>query len=251
MNWENALNKFIDNHKNESYFEGAVLAGSYASGNNNDFSDIDIHILTSNDQDWRHRGNTEIDGFLIEYFINPIKQAQYYFECDYKNNTQTMARMISSGKILIDKNGNIEKLQKTAKEYLNKKANPIKQEDLSMKLYFLWDGFDELKSLYNKKQTTSLQYNLLLNSLLDVYFANKGLYKLPASKIESILTNKDFEKRYGITSLPSKEFVSLFINALKEQTLANIETLYNFVVASCGGFDIKEFSLKTQIDMGT
>ena len=44
-NWQKALDKFLEKYKNEDWFEGAVLCGSYASGNQNEFSDIDVHIL--------------------------------------------------------------------------------------------------------------------------------------------------------------------------------------------------------------
>ena len=32
--WELAIEKFLDEYKNEDYFLGAILTGSYATGNN-------------------------------------------------------------------------------------------------------------------------------------------------------------------------------------------------------------------------
>ena len=79
-NWENALNKFIDQYKDEDYFLGAILTGSYATGNNDENSDIDVFIVTKDSTTWRERGNKLIDGYLIEYFINPVRQVLKEFE---------------------------------------------------------------------------------------------------------------------------------------------------------------------------
>ena len=78
--WEKALEKFLDKYKNEDYFLGAILTGSYVIGNNDENSDIDIYIVTKDTTTWRERGNKLIDDFLIEYFINPKKKVLSYFE---------------------------------------------------------------------------------------------------------------------------------------------------------------------------
>ena len=44
--WELVVEKFLEQYKNEDYFLGAILTGSYATGNNDINSDIDIFIVT-------------------------------------------------------------------------------------------------------------------------------------------------------------------------------------------------------------
>lgn len=44
--WELSLNKFLEQYINEDYFLGAILTGSYATGNNDINSDIDVFIVT-------------------------------------------------------------------------------------------------------------------------------------------------------------------------------------------------------------
>ena len=70
--WQLAIENFLNDYKNEDYFVGAILTGSYATGNQNINSDIDIYIITKNDTTWRERGNKLVDGYLIEYFINNV-----------------------------------------------------------------------------------------------------------------------------------------------------------------------------------
>ena len=45
--WQLAIEKFLNEYKNEEYFLGAILTGSYATGNNDSNSDIDIYIITN------------------------------------------------------------------------------------------------------------------------------------------------------------------------------------------------------------
>lgn len=47
--WELAAEKFIEQYKDEDYFLGAILTGSYATGNYDENSDIDIYIVTTDD----------------------------------------------------------------------------------------------------------------------------------------------------------------------------------------------------------
>ncbi len=249
QNWEMALSKFIDKYKNEPYFEGAVVCGSYACGNNNEFSDIDVHILISDDQDWRHRGNTEIDGFLIEFFINPIKQVQAYFENDYKIKRYFTAAMIGKGIALFDKNGKISNLQKEALTYLEKELPPLSEIGLAMKKYFLWDKYDELKSIVSEGLASGLMYNQLLDELLGAYLENNLIPGLPIGKIEKIFTDETFKNRYTIVKMPPQEFIDIFIPALRQQNIENIDKLYKFVVDDLGGFDIKNFDLKSPLEL--
>ena len=67
--WKFAIEKFLDDYKTEDYFVGAILTGSYATGNQSINSDIDIYIITKDDITWRERGNKLVNGYLIEYFI--------------------------------------------------------------------------------------------------------------------------------------------------------------------------------------
>jgi hypothetical protein len=64
------------------------------------------------------------------------------------------------------------------------------------------------------------------------------------AKIEKILTNKDFAKRYHADRLPDKKFTKLLLdcfNAKSKDKMPAITKLYNYVVKSGGGFDIGQF----------
>ncbi len=245
--WEEALQKFITRYQNWDYIEGFLLCGSYAHGTQNEDSDIDIHIITNNQQNWCERGNTRIDGFLIEYFINPIQQIHTYLETGYQKNILTTANMFAYGVILEDKQGVVAQLKKTAQIYATKELKPITDSDNQNALYHLWDEYDELCCLYKNGHQTALFYNLLLNNLVKAYYTKHQLPAASISKIERILTDNEFQKRYHLNKMPSQPFIDLFLKSLKEQNLESITALYQFVINECGGFDINHFVLRIPI----
>lgn len=247
-NWEKALYKFLEKYQDKPYFEGALLCGSYSTGNQNKFSDVDVHIVISDSQNWRERGNKIVDGILIEYFINPIKQIRNEFKGDLQRGRTSCSNMFSYGKILFDKKGCIRQLQKEACKFFKKPMPKYKVSDLAFDFYGIWDLMDELNSLSKEKKSIGLIYNRLLENLMILYFKGKQIPKISLAKIEKILDNPNFAKRYHIQKLPDKKFSKLFLDALKTQNLKNIQSLYDFVVKSLGGFDISKFKLRGKLE---
>ena len=246
-NWEKALTKFLKKYEKLPYFEGASLGGSYASGNQNAFSDIDVDILISDTQNWRERGNVEIDGFLIEYFMNPIKQIQNEFESDRPKGRTNAANRFAYGKIIKDVNGNVKKLKDEAAAYLKEPMPKYKRADFMFDLYIAWDFMDELNSLAREKKSLGLVYYKLLEHLTTLYCKANRIPILPLPKIEKIFTNLEYRKRYHFQKLPNEKFMELFLAALQKQNVGNMQKFYDYVTQSMGGFDIKTFKLRSEI----
>jgi hypothetical protein len=123
--WEKALDKFMKQYINKPWFEGAVLCGSYASGNQNKFSDIDVTIIASDDLGWQEKSNCYVDGFLFEYTINPIWKNQEYMKSGLDSHAPINQNMFAYGKILYDKNGVMKKLQQQSIRELKLKIKPF------------------------------------------------------------------------------------------------------------------------------
>jgi len=133
--WQIALGEFLKDWKNRNDVVGALVCGSYVTGNPSKRSDIDIHIILTDDVDWRERGNKIINGFLIEYFANPPKQIQKYFQEDFQNHrTMSMIQFIT-GEILFDNTGIISEIRIEAEKWLNKKYDELNKTALEIKKY--------------------------------------------------------------------------------------------------------------------
>ena len=247
QNWEKALNEFLKKYKADPLVEGALLCGSYASGNQNEFSDIDVHVLLSDTQSWRERGVVSINGFLIEYFMNPSKQIRREFREDYANGENVSANMFAFGKILFDKNGCVKKLQEEALKSLKKNPKKWKKDDLLLSLYGVWNLMDEINGLAADKRPFSMIYYDQAKALLRLYFRLKGIPMIPMTKAEKILSNPEFAARYHVQKLPNKQFTKLFLAVLHEVDIKNMQKLYDFVIKEAGGFDISAFKLRSDL----
>ena len=245
--WEKALQKFLKKYETKPYFEGALLCGSYATGNQNKFSDIDVHILTSDNQNWRERGMVREDGFLIEYFINPVKKIRQEYKDDYLGGGDASANMFGYGKILSDRNGLVKKLHQEALKFLKKEPLKMSPKKLALDFYGAWDLMDELKCAINEKRNFDLVYYELIKKLLTIHFKLNGIPKMSLAKTEKILSNPKFAKQYHVQKLPNKKFTTLFLSALNNKKLNSIQKLYAFVMNQSDNFDIGQFKSRIKI----
>ncbi len=246
-NWEKALAKFLKKYETDPCFEGAVLFGSYARGTQNEFSDIDVHILISDTQNYRERGVVDTDGFLIEYFINPLKQIRKEFHSDYFQGANTDAIMFAGGKILSDKNGNVGNLQDEAVSFLNKPLRKKKKEDVLYDLYSAWDLMDKLNSLAREGEPLAIVYYELAKKLSNLYFKIKGIPSISLTKTEKLFTNSDFAKKCNVKKLPDKRFISSYLSAVHGVDILKMQKLYDFVINAAGGFDITSFRMRSEV----
>ena len=242
--WEKALDKFLQRYINEPWFEGALLCGSYSTGNQNKFSDIDVTIVASDDIGWNEKSNCYVDGFLVEYLINPVYKYQGFMESDIKNNKVLIHNMFAYGVVLCDKHGMVKKLHQQAIRDLKKKFKPLSKYSADFRKYHLWDRYDELKSLKHDGYSPDLTYWMLVSELISAYCVFNCLPLLPQAKIEKLLTDKEYAKRYHADRLPDKKFTNLLMTCFKakqKDKMVAIDKLYNYVIKTGGGFDIGKF----------
>lgn len=249
-NWELAVEKFISQYKNENYFLGAILTGSYATGNYDENSDIDIYIITKDDTKWRERGNKNIDGFLIEYFINPKRKILSYFENELKDYHLSTTMIFINGKILYDKDGSIQELINRANNNFN--LENVSEYKYKMNCYSVWDGFDELESKYNKNEDIDFTYNIFLQRVIEAYFYNKQIPSIPLNKIEKILNNEEYRNKYNVKRLPDQEFINKITKCFNEKEYNNkykfAKDLYNYFLTQFKDFDINNLEVRSSAD---
>ena len=249
--WECAVNNFLEQYINEDYFLGAILTGSYATGNNTPDSDIDIFIVTKDTTNWRERGNKLVDGYLIEYFINPVKQVLNEFDEGFENHKIATTLIFVGSKILYDKDGTIKKLVNIAKENLNKVPTPISEFEWKMNCYTVWHSFYELNSKYSNNKDIEFTYNMFLNDITKAYFLNNNLPLLPVHKIEKLLTNEEYRKKYNIQNLPDEIFINKLLKCFNEKDYNKkyeyAKNLYDYYMKKNSDFDINDFSLRSNI----
>ena len=149
--WEKALDEFLVPWKKKKEVVGAIVCGSYVTGNPSKHSDIDVHIILKKGTKWRERGNEIVDGYLIEYFANPPEQIEWYFKDDHKDNSFTAPTMFLTGRILFD-DGSIVKLRRKANTLFKKRFEKMGDVGKELSKYSLWDMLDNLRDSYEKEE---------------------------------------------------------------------------------------------------
>jgi predicted nucleotidyltransferase len=252
-NWEKATNKFLEKWKDKDYVIGAIACGSYVTGRPTQHSDIDLRIIMSNDVDWRERGNEIVDGFLIEYFANPIKQELKYMEGDFQKRRKIDVHMYLTGKILFDKTGDVAKLLQEAKKWGKKKFPKAKEFQKQIARYSLWDMQDNLEEVYErgKNDFYYVYYNFLENILWN-YCSYLGYAEIPAYKARRFLTEKKDMEKYHLEEFPDKKFVKMFINAInlkeKEEMLKQYQNLSEYVLKQMDWKGIDGWKFRGELD---
>jgi hypothetical protein len=249
--WEKALHKFMKRYVNEPWFEGAVLCGSYAAGNQNKFSDVDITIVGSDDMGWQEKSNCYVDGVLMEYTINPIYKIQEYMKSGLENHALVNQNMFAYGIILYDKHGVMKKLYQQSIRELKRKIKPFSKYTNDFTKYGLWCIYDDMISLQHEGYQIDLLYWNLVNRLITAYCDFNCLPRMPLAKIQKMLLNPEYARRYHADKLPGKKFTSLLMNcfdAKQKDKIPAIDKLYKFVMKSGGGFDIGQFRGRRKIE---
>ena len=250
--WKLALKEFLKDYEEDDDVIGALLCGSYASGNQNSNSDIDVHLILKDGVTYRERGNTESNSYLIEYFMNPVWKLKEEIKEESTSGELCTTTMFAYGKIIYDVEGKVQELQDLALECIDKSLPTITQDKLDMNNYHVWDSMDELKgALDSDSDDFELIYYNLLGKIYNIYVEYLSIPKLPLSKIYKVLTDEEYRKKYHIFKLPEKEFIKLYINchdsASKNAMYNNINELVNYYYKKQGGFNIRTFKLRSEV----
>ena len=149
-NFQTALQKFVSKYKTKKEVIGIFLTGSFVHSKPEKNSDLDVYILTKSGN-FRERGNTWIDGVEIEYFINSVKQVNYYFQEEKLKGHPATAHMFVNSKILYEKGNELRSLMKKAQKFLNLPRNQMSKVSKELVKYQIDDLEKDLEDVYEKK----------------------------------------------------------------------------------------------------
>lgn len=250
--WEKALNKFLERYQDKDYYEGAIACGSYVSKNNNEFSDIDVHLVLKRGNEWRERGNLEVDGFLIEYFANPVNKYECYFQEEFSDFDCCTLAMFANGIVVSDKNGEVKKLKEKASELLKGDVRDLSEFELLTEKYHCWDSYDELCVAFKENRSAFyLIYFELYKRLVGLCTKIKNMRTMSFTKLDKLLMDKIFRDNYGISKFYDEYETEIIKKCIeieeKEVMLNKITVLYNYVMKIAGGFDINKFVLRSEV----
>lgn len=252
--WEETLNAFLEPWKKRQDVIGFLVCGSYITGTPTKRSDIDLHIITSEEKDWRERGSKIVNGYLIEYFVNPPKQIRAYFREDHRNNKTDSQTMFITGKILYDKDGSLAELKKEAKIWLDKEFTALDETSLKLGKYGLWDTLDNLQNIYEfESKSFKYAYYIALRDVLEFYSRHLRWEVYSPERVFELMTDPATQKKYLQSEYPDPVFRDMFVKAItvekESEMLKCFESIAKHIFKKIGGFKLDGWTIRTQLDL--
>ena len=250
--WEAVARKFVEQCDFNHDIEAVFLTGSYVAGNADKYSDIDLYIVLNDNVTWRARGNKRIDGFLVEYFANPVRQIKKYIDSAYGNVSIIEINMITYGIVIFDKNSTAESMREycSLKDINNFPA--LHEFHIKNGLYKIWDEFDEITRSYdNKTADFTMQYFMFIKDTFDFYSRYIGSPVPNYHHLYKWLTNETYREKFRLPPYRDAIFLDLisgaFDNMDMDAMFLQAGKIKDYVLNKTGGFDIDNFMLKGPI----
>jgi len=250
--WEDALHKFLAEWRERADVIGALVCGSFVTGSPSNRSDIDVHIVLTDESDWRERGNRYVDGFLVEYFANPPRQIRAYFEEDFRDRRTMSHVQFMTGKVIFDPHGVVGQLKQEAREWKAKKYDGIAPSLIELKKYGLWDAYDNLSDCFESGRSDfDFVYYQSLYLVFNEYCALLNIERIPCYQVTRYLSDPSYLSKYLKSPFPDPEFAKLFMTAVEVEDrgkkLEACKLLVEHVFHKTGGFDIDGWRIRTQV----
>ena len=221
--------------KNEHVL-GCFFYGSFLTGFNNNFSDIDLHIIFD-DTDPKHliRGNDYIDKIKIEYFEKPINDLYLSIDNDFNNQNNALLSIVGTSKIIFDKKGELYKLQQYALKKFSNPLPPLDAEDAREYVSILNNRMEKLEKAASDNSPYFYHlYHLTIEKIRKFYHRLNAMPEVQTSKVFRVYTDEEYRKSFYKDNIPEEEFIKMYLDAICDTSvdiqskLNKVKKLYNY-----------------------
>lgn len=187
-----ALNKFLEEKENSDEIMGIMLTGSFARGEINRESDIDLILVNSCNQEPEDR-KAFFDDIEVNYVYTGAEELKRKMQEEKKSNKRIFATVVHAGISLYGKN---EELKKLADEVYNAPVPCIDGIEKNNTINFLNDQKKELRKLLANGELINfhLRLNHVIQNCVKNYFIIKKMLWPPWKRISESIRDNDFKE---------------------------------------------------------
>ncbi|MBF8280530.1 MAG: NTP transf 2 protein [Candidatus Magasanikbacteria bacterium] len=188
-------NDLIEQYKRDKNVLGILLFGSVARNKFDKYSDVDIYILL-NKRGKFSRNNFVKNGVRVDIILNTIKEAKEYLKEDRNNLRRITSHMLAYGRILFQRQRNLEKIQTIAKNILKLKTK-YKNSEVLMHKYSIDDFWGEVQRDIQKRDYLAfgLDSHLLVNNIIELFLKLNG--KFLGQPNETMIQLRKLDKKFA------------------------------------------------------
>ena len=164
----------VDQYKPDKNVLGILLFGSAARNKFDKYSDVDIYVLLDKKGKFS-RSNFVKNGLRVDIIFNTIKEAKNYLKEDTNNLRRITSHMLAYGRILFQRQRNLERIQAVAKNNLKLKTK-YKNSEVLMHKYSIDDFWGEVQRDIQKGDYLAFGLNshLLVSNIIELFLKQSG-----------------------------------------------------------------------------
>ncbi len=121
------LQEILEEVKRDERVQGVLLAGSYAYGEPNEKSDVDLLCVTSDGSDWAEFERMRFGVPVNVFFNSPELIRNKYMQTSIQEGHGDCVHFWAHGKIIHDPNGIVLKIQEEAQKIWKEGPSPDKE----------------------------------------------------------------------------------------------------------------------------
>lgn len=184
-------NDIVKQYKPDKNVLGILLFGSAARNKFDQYSDVDIYILL-NKKGVFSRNNFIKNGLRVDIILNTIKDAKSYLKEDRNSVRRITSHMLAYGKILFQREKNLEKIQTIAKSNLKLKTK-YKKDEILMHKYSIDDFWGEVqRDIKNKDYLAfGIDSHLLISNIMELFLKLNGEFLRQPNEMREVLKRLD------------------------------------------------------------
>ncbi len=227
--------------------ESIFLFGSHATGTASPKSDIDLCVLLREGATLGFPGLCRIDGHLIETFAGSRTFFEKFFERFHKDNSRIGQTQFATAKILFDRNGEGEAIQKVAREWLEKPSIKQTIDQAYWPKRMILSSFERLERLSQSHSPAFRHaYHAFVQSVYSKYAAFLGEPVMEADRLFPYLIDSRKREQYLQRPFSDATFAQLLTCALTETEfapmLSHARQLQQHAITAMGGQEIPDRS---------
>lgn len=231
-NVQKIIEIIVNEYSTQEGVEGVFWGGSSSNMELEEFSDIDIFIIT-NDECLRKKGLKRIYNIEVEYFVNPISHVMQQMEKEIGIFHDYWAiKIYAFSKIVYDKNGKSKMLQQKALSMFNMGFGMIDESTDLLNYYNAHDCYNKYRSMIKNELQWRIGYYECIKALLLAHCYHNRLPLIPWNKAQRLLTDEKYRNAYHLKKMPEEKFCKLFLCCISSETedkmFPAIDELYHY-----------------------
>lgn len=153
-----------------------ILAGSVTAGRATPTSDLDLVVVSTNDEDAPFRESFVALGWPVEAFVHTPDSLQGFIRMDVAERERSMPRMVATGWVIRDRADLAARLRDEAQAMIDTGPPPRDDEALASLRYRVTDLLDDLRGDPDGDESRFIVDDLV-RSVSELFFAMAGAWQ--------------------------------------------------------------------------